>query len=33
MCTSFVLKAQDGSPLYGRTMEWGDSELILYDKS
>jgi len=33
MCTSFVIKAQDGSPLYGRTMEWGGfdlhSELIL----
>lgn len=22
-CTSFVLKATDGSPLYGRTCEWG----------
>jgi len=33
MCTSFVIKAQDGSPLYGRTMEWGGfdlhSELVL----
>ena len=33
MCTSFVIKAQDGSPLYGRTMEWGgfdlNSELVL----
>ncbi|OGW74664.1 MAG: hypothetical protein A2Z72_01065 [Omnitrophica bacterium RBG_13_46_9] len=22
-CTSFVLKAKDGSPVYGRTLEWG----------
>ena len=22
-CTSFILKAQDGSPIYGRTLEWG----------
>jgi choloylglycine hydrolase len=33
MCTSFIIKAQDGSPLYGRTMEWGgfdlNSELVL----
>ncbi len=33
MCTSFIVKAQDGSPLYGRTMEWGgfdlNSELVL----
>lgn len=33
MCTSFITKAQDGSPLYGRTMEWGGfdlhSELVL----
>lgn len=33
MCTSFIVKAQDSSPLYGRTMEWGgfdlNSELIL----
>jgi choloylglycine hydrolase len=33
MCTSFIIKARDGSPLYGRTMEWGgfdlNSELVL----
>lgn len=33
MCTSFIVKAKDGSPLYGRTMEWGgfdlNSELVL----
>jgi len=33
MCTGFIVKAQDGSPLYGRTMEWGGfdlhSELVL----
>ena len=33
MCTSFIVKALDGSPLYGRTMEWGGfdlkSELVL----
>jgi len=33
MCMSFIIKAQDGSPLYGLTMEWGgfdlNSELIL----
>lgn len=33
MCTSFIIKALDGSPLYGRTMEWGGfdlySELVL----
>jgi len=33
MCTSFITNAQDGSPLYGRTMEWGGfdlkSELVL----
>lgn len=22
-CTSFILKAKDGSPVYGRTLEWG----------
>lgn len=22
-CTSFILKAEDGSPVYGRTLEWG----------
>ena len=27
MCTSFIIKAQDGSPLYGRTMEWGGFDL------
>jgi choloylglycine hydrolase len=27
MCTSFVVKARDGSPLYGRTMEWGGFDL------
>ena len=26
-CTSFVLKAKDGSPVYGRSMEWGLSDL------
>ncbi len=33
MCTSIVIKAQDGNPLYGRTMEWGgfdlESQLVL----
>lgn len=33
MCTSMIVKAQDCSTLYGRTMEWGgfdlDSELVL----
>lgn len=37
MCTSFVIKAQDGSPIYGRTMEWGgfdlNSELILVPRN
>lgn len=27
MCTSIVVKAKDGSPLYGRTMEWGGFDL------
>lgn len=27
MCTSIVIKAQDGSPIYGRTMEWGGFDL------
>lgn len=26
-CTSFVLVAADGSPVYGRTMEWGTFDL------
>ncbi|MCL5260900.1 MAG: choloylglycine hydrolase family protein [Gammaproteobacteria bacterium] len=25
-CTSFILKAKDGSPIYGRSMEWGLSD-------
>ncbi len=33
MCTSIILTAQDGSPIYARTMEWGGfdlkSELVL----
>ena len=36
MCTSLVLNAQNGSPIYGRTMEWGgfdlDSELVLVSR-
>ncbi len=32
-CTSFVIKTADGSPIYGRTMEWGafdlESELVM----
>jgi choloylglycine hydrolase len=27
MCTSFVIMAQDSSPIYGRTMEWGEFDL------
>ena len=27
MCTSILIKAQDGSPIYGRTMEWGGFDL------
>src|SRR5271154_5767083 len=27
MCTSFILKTQDGTTIYGRTMEWGASDL------
>jgi len=26
-CTSFVIKTLDGSPIYGRTMEWGAFDL------
>ena len=26
-CTSFVIKTKDGSPVYGRTMEWGAFDL------
>ena len=26
-CTSFIIKTQDGSPIYGRTMEWGAFDL------
>ena len=26
-CTSFVIKTQDGDPIYGRTMEWGAYDL------
>lgn len=26
-CTSFIIKTQDGNPLYGRTMEWGAFDL------
>ncbi len=37
MCTSFVLRAQDGSPVYGRTMEWGafdlHTELVLVPRN
>ncbi len=36
-CTSFVIKATDGSPIYGRTMEWGafdlQSELVLVPRN
>lgn len=27
MCTSFIIRAQDGSQVYGRTMEWGGFDL------
>jgi len=27
MFTSFIVKAQDGSPLNGHTMEWGGFDL------
>lgn len=27
MCTSFTIVARDGSPVYGRTMEWGGFDL------
>jgi choloylglycine hydrolase len=37
MCTSFVIKAQDSSPIYGRTMEWGafdlQSDLVLVPRN
>ena len=37
MCTSFVIKTQDGSPIYGRTMEWGafdlQSDLVLVPRN
>ena len=37
MCTSFVIKAKDGSPIYGRTMEWGafdlQSDLVLVPRN
>jgi len=26
-CTALVFKAQDGTAIYGRTMEWGASDL------
>ncbi|WP_457747335.1 linear amide C-N hydrolase [Sulfurimonas sp.] len=36
-CTSFVIKTQDGSPIYGRTMEWGafdlQSDLVLVPRN
>ncbi len=36
-CTSFVIKTQDGSPIYGRTMEWGafdlQAELVLVPRN
>ncbi len=36
-CTSFVIKTQDGSPIYGRTMEWGafdlHSDLVLVPRN
>ena len=36
-CTSFVITTQDGSPIYGRTMEWGafdlQSELCLIPRN
>jgi len=32
-CTSFIIKTKDGSPVYGRTLEWGafdtKSDLVL----
>lgn len=27
MCTSFMITAQDSSPIYGKTMEWGGFDL------
>lgn len=36
-CTSFVIKTTDGSPIYGRTMEWGafdlHAELVLVPRN
>ena len=36
-CTSFIIKTTDGSPIYGRTMEWGafdlHSELVLVPRN
>ncbi len=36
-CTSFILKAEDGSPVYGRTAEWGvfdmKSNLVLVPRN
>lgn len=36
-CTSFILKAEDGSPVYGRTLEWGafdaKSNLVLVPRN
>ena len=36
-CTSFIIKTQDGSPIYGRTMEWGafdlQSDLVLVPRN
>ncbi|MBU0683450.1 MAG: choloylglycine hydrolase family protein [Candidatus Omnitrophota bacterium] len=36
-CTSFVIKAKDGSPVYGRTLEWGifdaESELVMVPRN
>lgn len=37
MCTSFVIRTQDGDPIYGRTMEWGafdlQSDLVLVPRN
>ncbi|MBV9910573.1 MAG: linear amide C-N hydrolase, partial [Hyphomicrobiales bacterium] len=27
MCTSMIFKAEDGTRIYARTMEWGASDL------
>ncbi len=36
-CTSFILKTKDGSPVYGRTFEWGafdtKSELVMIPRN